>query len=45
MNLLNMLLGSMTSDSSVESLSGKTGISSSKILQLLKLALRFFSAN
>ena len=39
MNLLNLLTGSMTSDASVQSLSGKTGISKSKIIQLLMLAL------
>ena len=39
MNLLNLLTGSMTSDESVQSLSGKTGIAKSKIIQLLMLAL------
>lgn len=39
MNLLSLLLGSMTQSSSVDSLSGKTGISSAAVKQLLMLAL------
>ena len=39
MSLLDTLLGSMTNQSSVQSLSGKTGLSGSKISALLTLAL------
>ena len=39
MNLLDMLLNSFTSDNSVNALSGKTGIDSSRITQLIMLAL------
>ena len=39
MDLLNTLLGSMTSQSSVQSLSGKTGLSGKQITGLLALAL------
>lgn len=39
MDLLNTLLGSMTSQSSVQSLSGKTGLSGKQISGLLALAL------
>ena len=39
MNLLNMLMGSMTSSSSVEALSGKTGTSSSLTSSLVSAAL------
>ncbi len=39
MNLLNMLMSSMTTDSSVDSLSQKTGASSDQMSQLVKLAL------
>ena len=39
MNLLNLLLSSMTSQSSVESLTGKTGLSSKQIQTLVMIAL------
>ncbi len=39
MNLMNMLMGSMTSQSSVESLSGKTGLSQKQVSMLISLAL------
>lgn len=39
MSLLNTLLGSMTSQSSVQSLSGKTGLSGKQISGLLALAM------
>lgn len=39
MNLLSLLLGSMTTQSSVNSLSGKTGISNSLIMKLLPIAI------
>ncbi len=39
MNLLSLLLGSMTTQSSVDSLSEKTGASSSLIMKLLPLAI------
>lgn len=39
MNLLSLLLGSMMTQSSVNSLSGKTGSSSSLIMKLLPLAI------
>lgn len=39
MDLLNMLLGSFTSENSVNALSGKTGIDKSKIINLIMMAL------
>ncbi|MBQ9612782.1 MAG: DUF937 domain-containing protein [Lachnospiraceae bacterium] len=39
MNLLSLLLSAMTSDSSVSSLSGKTGLSKDKTALLIKIAL------
>ena len=39
MNLLNMLLGTLTSGSSVDALAGKTGLSAAKLTKLLTTAL------
>ncbi len=39
MSLLNMILGSMTSQTSVDSLAGKTGLDKKKIASLLAIAL------
>ena len=39
MNLLNLLLGSMSSDDSVNALSSKTGASTMQMMKLVKLAL------
>ncbi len=39
MNLLNLLLGSMSSDDSVNALSSKTGASAMQMMKLVKLAL------
>ncbi len=39
MDLLNMLLGTMTSDSSVSALAGKTGANNDQIMKLIKIAL------
>ena len=39
MNLLNLLMGSLTSGSSMDALSGKTGLSAAKLSKLLPIAL------
>lgn len=39
MNLLNLLLGSMTNQNTVNALSGKTGIGADQLLKLVKAAL------
>ena len=39
MNLLQLLMGAMTSQSSVGSVSGKTGLSNKQVQQLMLLAI------
>ena len=49
MNLLNLLMSSMTADNSVNSLSKKTGISADQLIKLIRMALpvlmKYLTAN